>query len=393
MYNYSILGIQKGMENPMKKTTLAILVLLLIITAVNYTKTSGFEEEKIINPLTGTVAENADLLSNPPMLIPYARFTPEFRPSAGLSFAPWVFEMHAGGGESRPMALFYGSLPQSTAGIVPTVGSISAAVLGTESLRNQYLAVLVTAGNPQYVVEAGLKNLENWYGESGADKYPVLPVSRMTGFMEKWKKRLVEPDVAGLQIPFSSAIPTNGKAGNSLLVRYADFNQVFWEFSRTDGLYHRSTNSPIDDELVEEYDILNNEPIAVQNLIILFADHTLVDDEKNFTVNFNYVNQNPALIFRDGLCYQAYWTTRSETYERETEKLRPIRFLDSENNVFNLKPGKSWVHVVQINNPVNEVAAGSGSETQNGSGNWILPYISPTPLDEISSEGILSDLP
>ena len=70
-----------------------------------------------------------------------------------------------------------------------------------------------------------------------------------------------------------------------------------------------------------------------------------------------------------------------------------VKVLDSENDVFNLKPGKSWVHVVQLNNPVSEVAAGTGSETQSGSGNWKLPYISPTPLDDISLEGILNDLP
>jgi hypothetical protein len=376
----------------MKRIILVILVTLLIITLVAYSDAKAFAADSVVNPLTGLPVEDPDLLTYPPTLIPYARFTHNFKPSAGLSFAPWVFEVYAGAGESRPMALFYGSLPEATTGIVPYVGAITGALLGTEELRKQFTALQITTGNPQIVMDAGQMNLENWYGESGKDMFPDLPVSRLSGFLEKWKKRLLEPDLTALTIPFSSAIPANGMAGKSFFIRYADFNRVLWQFDETDGLYHRSQTMLTNPELSADIDVLNNQQLAVQNLIILFADHETVDEQGNFTVNFNYVNRNPALIFRDGLCYQAAWTTRNEAYEYETEKIRPFRFIyPATDSAFMLKPGKSWVHVVQVNNPISEVREAVSAELQPGSGNWRMPFISPSPFEQNDEE--LNPLP
>ncbi len=361
-----------------------ILIILLIVFTVITAYPScvwADQEQKVINPLTG-IETDPNWLSYPPFIIPYTKFPDKFRSSAGLSFAPWVFEMYSGDGESRPIALFYGSIPESTTGITPYIGSISSAVLGLESLRKQYMAVLITAGNPDLVKKAGISNLETWYGESGSEKYPDLPVQRFIEIMEKWKKRLGSPDIEGISLPFSAAIPEGSRSGKTLFIRYAVFNQILWEFDEADGLYHRSQNSVSDPNPVKDIDVLNNQQITAQNVILLFTDHSLIEDGVNFTVNFNYVKKNPALIFRDGLCYQAFWTTKAEEYEIQNQKLRPIRFLEADGDAFHLKPGKSWVHVVQINNPVYEIAEPTGNQTEDGSGHWKVPYISVKPNEK-----------
>ena len=336
----------------------------------------------LVNPLTGQSINNPEFLAYPPVLIPISRYPDGNRPSAGLSQAPWVFEMYANTGESRPIALFYGSLPESTKAMEPYVGAMSGALLGLESLRKQYQALLLTTGNPQYVEDAGILNNEKWFGLKGDEKYPDIPVAHIQNYLEKWKKRLVVPDIEGLTIPFSIGVTKEGKYGQSLFMRYASFNQILWQFDAKDGLYHRSQNSSSNPEITEDVDVLNDQQIAVQNLIVLFAAHTLVGTEGNFTVNFNYVEKNPAIIFRDGIMYQVFWTTRSEAYERETERMRPIRFIDEEGNAFPLKPGQSWVHILSTGNPFYETSNALGSEVSTNTGFWKIPYISIKPEEK-----------
>ena len=68
--------------------------------------------------------------------------------------------------------------------------------------------------------------------------------------------------------------------------------------------------------------------------------------------------------------------------------MRPIRFLDAEGNNFQLKPGKTWVHIVMPGNPYYEVEAELGSEITTGSGYWKMPYISfkPGSTEEVMKE-------
>lgn len=369
-----------------QKTTLtlifSILTLCILLPGV---PVSGQSAE---NPLTGLPIADANQLTYPPVLIPFSRYPDANRPTMGLSFAPWVFEMYVNAGESRPFGLFFGELPAAAADIVPVIGAVSAAIPGTESLRRQYQAVLVTAGNSDFVLAEGLKNLENWYGEKGNEKYPDLPVQRLEAMMEKWRGRLAPPDLVGIQIPFGAALPDGGVSGKALTIRYAAFNEIFWEFDPSAGLYFRSQNSNAEAAHQKDMDALSNQQIAVQNVIILFADHAMMADEIHFTVNFNFVKRNPAVIFRDGVRYDVFWTTESGAYERETEKMRPIRFITAEGEPFLLKPGKSWMHVFQPGNPNYEVDQTGSGLRSDGSGIWKFPYISIKP-DEKS----LSDQP
>ena len=65
-----------------------------------------------INPLTGLPVSNPSLLSLPAILISIPNFPVDARPQAGLSFAPWLFEVYIGEGTSRFLATFYGEEPK-----------------------------------------------------------------------------------------------------------------------------------------------------------------------------------------------------------------------------------------------------------------------------------------
>jgi hypothetical protein len=69
------------------------------------------------NPLTGLPVQDPATLNLPAVLVSISNMPVTARPQAGLSFAPWVFELFIGEGTTRFMSVFYGDTPR----IIPNV--------------------------------------------------------------------------------------------------------------------------------------------------------------------------------------------------------------------------------------------------------------------------------
>ena len=67
---------------------------------------------EVINPLTGLAVEDPSLLQIPATLLSISHFPPTARPQAGLSFAPYVFEIYITEGATRFLTAFYGQFPK-----------------------------------------------------------------------------------------------------------------------------------------------------------------------------------------------------------------------------------------------------------------------------------------
>ncbi len=64
-----------------------------------------------INPLTGKPVAQPSLLKLPALLVSISHFPATGRPQAGLSFAPFVYEIYITEGATRFLAVFYGEFP------------------------------------------------------------------------------------------------------------------------------------------------------------------------------------------------------------------------------------------------------------------------------------------
>lgn len=66
---------------------------------------------EMINPLTGLPVTNPSLLELPALLVSISHFPVNARPQAGLSFAPYVFEIYITEGATRFLTTIYGEFP------------------------------------------------------------------------------------------------------------------------------------------------------------------------------------------------------------------------------------------------------------------------------------------
>ena len=71
-----------------------------------------------LNPLTGLPVADPSLLQLPALLVSISHFPVDARPQAGLSFAPYVFEIYITEGATRFLTTFYGEFPAPEAPIV-----------------------------------------------------------------------------------------------------------------------------------------------------------------------------------------------------------------------------------------------------------------------------------
>ncbi len=360
------------------RTILTLGMLLLMVCCLSAFQTVEDNPSPDLNPLTGLPVSNPDLLRLPPVFVPLARYPSAFRPSSANSQAQWAFEMYVSDEESRPMLMFYGALPDAP------VSRISSATYSLEQLRRQYGGIVIAGGTTKTVLDSGIKNIEIWYGSNFGQLYPELPLSDYQRILNKWVSLATPADPNNLRYTFDANPPEGGANADTLFIRYASTNQILWRYDAGSGRYLRFQNSVEDPKsLAADVDKSNEVQVGAENVIILMAHHETVTGFNPgsgvFTVLLNFVPSDPALILRDGKIYHATWTTKSEQFERETNRMRPIRLLDEDGNNFRLKPGQTWVHIVMPGNPVYEVEAELGSEVTPGSGHWKMPYISLKP--------------
>jgi hypothetical protein len=347
---------------------------------------------EILNPLTGLPVENPENLVLPPALVSVTNFPPTARPQAGLSFSPLVFEIFIGDGMTRYLALFYGDFPQAAipdqAGDaaedfgegVPqpsaVIGPVRSGRLPYEHIRKLFSGFIVMA-SAYSKVASQLEESVNIFGSDSSDvNSALIPVEKLEVIAHANQDELSGMNISGMS--FDPQPPADGRKAQSLWIFYAYLNQVFWRYNAGDGSYHRWQDNADGSTFIEQTDRLTGDPLTFENVVVLFADHE-VTNKYLIDIQLLYVKRGKALLFRDGVMQEIYWTTKSEEYEQTTGNFRPIRFIDVDGNPVDLKPGQTWVEIMPgisvywetVNSEkYNQLASGRSK----GSGYWGLYF-------------------
>jgi hypothetical protein len=112
---------------------------------------------EVYNPLTGLPVADPSLLELPAVLVSISHFPVTARPQAGLSFAPYVFEIYITEGATRFLTTFYGEFP------VPEVP-----VTGNCAVRREiFTQTGLILGHQVWLDSNGNGRREDWEGGVG----------------------------------------------------------------------------------------------------------------------------------------------------------------------------------------------------------------------------------
>lgn len=339
-----------------------------------------------ISPLTGLPVQDAETLSYAPALVSITNFPVTARPQAGLSFSPFVFELYVGEGMTRFLALFHGDYPErgTDANVKlddDKIGPVRSGRLPFEDLRSLYNGFLIMASASSNV-RSNLNAYTNVWGSDSSDiNSAMIPVTKLQEIASASPERLNDGALSGLE--FDAAVPESGKPARKVWIPFNFLNQVIWEYDAASGAYLRYQDNADGQTFTQATDRLNGEPLTYENVVVLFASHR-APAETLINIDLLYIDKMPALLFRDGKMYEIFWTTANGDYEKQTGKLRPIRFINADGSPFALKPGQTWVEVVQPFTRYNETVDSQlysdlKKKVEPGSGVWAVHFYPTVP--------------
>jgi|GEM_PF-943249 len=343
----NISGSSTSAGAPTISDTATIETNILPSEVVESTATSTPEVvNHVINPLTGLPADNPVLLTNAPALVSVSNFPISVRPQSGLSFAPHVYELAIGDGETRFLAVFYGNYGPPEAQPV-RLGSIRSGRLPFEEIRTLYDGFIIMAGAaPEVFSQLSATTFQ--------DK---LSFSMIQDLAEERTAHKGPPDFGKMM--FDPVVQPLGMPGEILEIQWNYLNRVRWTFDPAQGCYLREQDrADGSGKYYPATDKLTGEQLCFENVIMLAAEHDYIE-KYIIEMNLLYVIREPAVFFRDGQAYRVNWTSLSPP--------GPIRFMYEDGSPFAYKPGQVFYEIIDS---INEVQ-------QKEDDSWFVRFVNP----------------
>jgi hypothetical protein len=159
-----------------------------------------------------------------------------------------------------------------------------------------------------------------------------------------------KPDLSGLT--FSTEPLSPGRPTSQISLKYGSETET-WKYDA-----EAATCGPIKgcwprwSAGVPHADALNGQQLSAANVIVAYANH--VEDKryleedygafKAFGLQIQLWNEGPVRIFRDGQEFGGKWV--------RVNRGDMLTFVDPDGNPIPLKPGKTWVEVVNLGTPL-----------------------------------------
>ena len=306
-----------------------------------------------IAPFTGLPVDDPARLQQPPLFICVNNDAAGRAAHWGLSLADLVYEYIVDGFTLTRLTAVYQSRDVDRIGpvrsarypniwMVQMYGGVLACSGGSDAMRwllkNEsgfpYLdADIDDPSNTVYFTSLGsdyrtrmqvsTEGVRRWITDVQAEIAQKLP-----NFQFVWNK-------AGF--PFSPEPPA-GAAGEATVIDipYPGGNDVEWRYDPAAGGYLRFQGGQ------QEFDPAMNQPIVAANVIVPAAVHELTDIVEDSLgtkgVNIKLHEFGDLRVFRDGRVYEGTWRASQDS---------PPRWIGAGEAPIPLKPGQSWVQVVQ----------------------------------------------
>jgi len=335
-----------------------------------------------VNPLTGLVVDDPQLLDRRPLLIKISNFPVFVRPfQSGLNDADLVWEHLLAGGVTRFSAIFLGSDPEK-------IGPIRSGRLLDFELTRIYRSLFAYSGMSQGTVDVLFEDdLVRQRVVGGAGPCPALCrfpeeglalehtlFSNTPALRELAVERGadVEPEsVHGMA--FTDDPPGQSMTLASMLVRYRQ-TEVQWVWdAETERWLRFQDGEP-------HMDMSRNTQVRATNVVVIEEEHTVqpfVRDQywgpPNFAFSANFIGEGRIFLMRDGLYQEGVW--------RRATREDPLTFYDTNGQLLTFKPGNTffnlvprWVdgyelEIVPVDAPTVEVVGESGASMRFGPNN------------------------
>jgi hypothetical protein len=226
-----------------------------------------------------------------------------------------------------------------------------------QDLQVNYCGCLITAGaDPTVAAQintcaSAFGNDPNNIGGAGLDvtRLQTIAASNSEG-------SCAEPNLTGNL--FCTTPQLDGEPGKELFVEYNINNVDHFVYDSSLGAYMWAKNLPSAPDTFEVMtDRLTGETLTFENVIVLLTQHTsqnsagtIIDLEMDHRIGTAY-------IFRNGIAYEAMWTTVATEYEQSSGHPLPVRFTDLNGNPIALAPGQTFVTLL---NAFDSVGPGDG---------------------------------
>ncbi len=315
-----------------------------------------------VNPLTGEQVSDSAVLNRRPLAIKIGdSWEVGVRPQAGASYADWVVEHESEGGIPRWTAIFYGNTPDRVG------GTRSCRIIDNEipAIFKSLLACSGMSGGTRefYLKPSDINQQHRFFTPDFGDYTPMfyrsdnapIPHNLMVVPAEIWKEAdkrgsNTKPDLSGLT--FSTEPTSPGRPTSQISLKYGSETET-WKYDPAattcgsiKGCWLRWSGG------VPHTDALNGQQLSAANVIVAYANH--VEDQryleedygafKAFGLQIQLWNEGPVRIFRDGQEFGGKWV--------RVNRDDLITFIDPDGNPIPLKPGKTWLEVVNLGTPL-----------------------------------------
>ncbi|WP_100330188.1 DUF3048 domain-containing protein [Bacillus xiapuensis] len=298
-------------------------------------------EEENVFPLTGKKAHDPVNRRAAAIVV---NNHPQARPQTGLTQADIVYEVLAEGNVTRLLAIYQSRLPQ-------TVGPVRSARDYFIDLAQGYNSLFVAHGyspNAKERLFSGEVDQINGIQHDGTvfkrDSTRVAPhnsyvhLDEVYQMAEKKSYSMKESPESLSFLKPSEAKNLSGKEAKNVRIDYAsqsDF-QVEYKYDGKERDYQRfAGGNPVIDRQTEE-------PVRVNNILILEADHRVVDAEGRLDIDL--ATGGRALLLQNGVVHTAEWSNingRLLPFKNGT----PLSFV----------PGNIWIQVIPAAKGLNQM--------------------------------------